>query len=316
MKRRSLELRRYQAGARAEWDGLVAHGSTRHFFFQRDYMEYHADRFEDLSLMVYDDQSTLLAVMPANAEDELVVSHGGLTFGGLIADESMTARKVLDAVTRIRAELGSLGYSRLIYKPAPHIYQRTPSDEALYALFRHDARLVRRDLGSVVRMGARIPCTKGRRSAIKRARREDLEMAEDRDFESFMLLEAKRLDEKYGVAPVHTGAEMSMLARRFPDNIRLFSCRHMGELLAGVLVYESEFVAHAQYIASSENGRRLGALDLIIDELIEQRYATKTFFDFGISTDRQGRYLNEGLLRNKESFGARALMFDCYELDL
>ena len=74
---------------------------------------------------------------------------------------------------------------------------------------------------------------------------------------------------------------------------------------------------HAQYIGSTEQGRELGAVDLLVDALIERARADgKRWFDFGISTTDDGRHLNEGLVRNKESYGARGVAYDWYELDL
>jgi hypothetical protein len=44
--------------------------------------------------------------------------------------------------------------------------------------------------------------------------------------------------------------------------------------------------------------------------------SSKKYFDFGISSEKNGRYLNIGLIQNKESFGARAIAYDFYEWEL
>ncbi len=87
-------------------------------------------------------------------------------------------------------------------------------------------------------------------------------------------------------------------------------------MIAGVIIFESDQVAHAQYIGVADDGRKCGALDLIMNYLINDYYATKRYFDFGISTEDNGRYLNAGLVENKQSYGARAVVHDFYELDL
>jgi len=79
-------------------------------------------------------------------------------------------------------------------------------------------------------------------------------------------------------------------------------------------IYETPTVAHAQYIASTERGRKLGALDLLVNWLINQHYHKKLFFDFGCSNEQEGRALNHGLLEWKEGFGARACALDFYEV--
>jgi hypothetical protein len=86
--------------------------------------------------------------------------------------------------------------------------------------------------------------------------------------------------------------------------------------LAGAVIYETHNVAHAQYLANSDKGRDLGALDLVIDRLLKDVYQKKTFFDFGISTTDNGHFLNSGLLAQKEGFGARAWVHDFYEIRL
>ena len=43
---------------------------------------------------------------------------------------------------------------------------------------------------------------------------------------------------------------------------------------------------------------------------------TEAIFDFGISTEQGGRYLNEGLIFQKEGFGARTVVYDTYELNI
>src|SRR5439155_7437301 len=84
---RSLVVRPYDPTGKREWDELVRRARAPHFFFQRDYVEYHADRFADASLLVYEG-GRVLAALPANRAEDAVVSHGGLTFGGFVTDRA------------------------------------------------------------------------------------------------------------------------------------------------------------------------------------------------------------------------------------
>lgn len=308
-------VRRYAASDREAWNELVARARAPHFFFDRGYMEYHADRFEDLSLVLHEG-GRLVAALPASRDGETAVSHGGLTFGGVIASDGMTTNGMLRAFAAIAEHLRAAGCSRWVYKPLPHIYHRVPSEEDLYAVFRNDGRLFRRDVASVVAADGRRRYRKGRRASLSRAGGERIEVERERDVRPFMALEAEALQRRHGVAPTHTPGEMQMLADRFPDNIELFTARRDGQLLAGVLVYETPRVAHAQYIAGSDDGLRLGAVDLVVDHLLSERFAGKPYFDFGISTEDDGRHLNVGLVRNKESFGATAVAYDQYVIEL
>ena len=87
-------------------------------------------------------------------------------------------------------------------------------------------------------------------------------------------------------------------------------------MVAGVIVYESENVAHMQYIAANDDGKKLLSTDFIFDFLINEYYKNKKYFDFGISTEKEGRFLNIGLITFKEEFGARAVVYDTYELEV
>ena len=75
-------------------------------------------------------------------------------------------------------------------------------------------------------------------------------------------------------------------------------------------------MAHAQYQGATDLGLELRAPDLIIDKLINEYYTDKKYFDLGISTENNGHYLNKGLISFKETFGARAVVYDAYELNL
>jgi hypothetical protein len=309
-----LVVRPYGASNRAQWDALVARSSCAHFLFLRDYMEYHADRFRDLSLMVHDDRQ-LLAVLPANVDDDELVSHGGLTFGGLVADPRLRAAGTLSAFEAILSFLRESGIRRLVYKCVPHIYHRFPAEDDLYALFRCGARLVQRDLSSTIALSARLPYGTTRRQTLGYAEAAGLTIERSSDFGAFMDVEAQAL-ERHGVTPAHSAAELALLVERFPENIKLHTATAGGELVAGVVMYETEVVAHAQYMAATAEGRAANALTLIVDRLIESYASVKRYFDFGISTTDAGRSLNSGLVQNKESYGARGLTYDRYEIDI
>jgi hypothetical protein len=277
-------------------------------------MDYHAERFDDRSLMFRDRDGKLIGVMPANLKDDALVSHGGLTFGGVVSNRRMKTPQMLEIFENLIECAKDVGASRLVYKAVPHIYHAQAAEEDLYALFRHDARLIKREASTTINLKERLPLSKGRKWTINQSRKNGIEVRESDDFEAFMRLEAELLAARYNVAPVHTAAEMRLLAGRFPQNIKLFGAFLDDEMLAGTIVYASETVAHAQYMGASAEGKRLCALDAVVQELISARYAEKRYFDFGISTEKHGRYLNVGLVEYKESWGGRTTVYDTYEI--
>ena len=314
-----LSVVRYDESHKDEWNAFVKTSKNGTFLFDRNYMDYHSDRFTDCSLMFYK-HGKLLAMLPANwrKDEGTVQSHGGLTYGGLIVPKEMIAVDALEvfscAIDWMKRKLGA---HRWLYKPIPYIYSTLPAEEDLYALFRSGGKLKERGVSSVIDFSNRLPMRELRRRGYAKAVKaglvvDDGNMADD--LETFWNILADILMSKHRKKPVHTVAELRLLQGRFPDRIKLHVVRGGSEVLAGVLVYDMGQIVHAQYIASSEAGKKAGALDLLIHKLITDIYSNRTYFDFGVSTENGGSYLNEGLIFQKEGFGARSVVYDTYEL--
>lgn len=301
-----------------EWNRMAATARNGSFLFDRGYMDYHADRFVDASLMIRRD-GELLALLPADRRGDTLNSHGGLTYGGFVFDHRMTAPLMLEVFDRVAARLRAQGVARWLYKPSPTIYHRAPAQEDLYALFRNGARLWRRDVVSVVDMydPAALPRQERRRRGARKAEKAGVVAGPSDDWAGFWAVLENRLGEKYGRRPVHTLAEIRLLAGRFPDRIRLYAATSpAGEVLAGVVCYDVGPVLHAQYISATEAGRTAGAQDLLFRHLIDEAAQGRRWFSFGVSNEDDGRHLNVGLVEYKESFGARSVAQDFYELVL
>ena len=311
-----IEVRPYANDKADVWNDFVKNSKNGTFLLHRSYMDYHANRFTDCSLLFYKKEK-LIALLPANyvKEERTVQSHGGLTYGGLILSESITTADTLQvmscAIGWMRAVLGA---QRWIYKPTPHIYHRCAAEEDLYALFRHNATLIARTASSTITNEHPIAMQELRRRGIKKAQANGIIYEESNNLSAFWQILEEVLAEKHHKSPVHTLTEIELLKKKFPNEIRLFIARKGNEVIAGTLIYETTQVAHAQYIASSPLGRTIGALDGLFEYLISQVFSTKRYFDFGISTEQGGRYLNEGLIFQKEGFGARTVVYDSYEL--
>ena len=315
LESQSLSLRRYCPALKAEWDAFIGGARNATFLFQRDYMDYHAERFLDHSLMLYE-EGRLAAVLPANMDAEgVLASHDGLTYGGLVVAPTITLRQTITCFQRVLMELHAAGVATLRYKRFPAYYSSGPEDDLGYCLFLLDARLYRRDCTLAVPLDYRLPVQKRRARQAKKAVQAGLAIREDAEFSDFwQKVLTPRLAERYGVRPVHSLAEMQLLASRFPKNIKQFSVFDGDEVLAGITIYETPDVAHAQYIASTERGRNLGALDFLVGWLLNERYDRKRHFDFGGSNEQQGRALNHGLVEWKEGFGARSFALDYYQI--
>lgn len=318
-----MNIVQYTSQMAPEWDALVRESKNGTFLLERAFMDYHSDRFSDCSLMVYED-NTLMAVFPANwvEKEATVYSHQGLTYGGLIYTTAVTQKQVLRFLQGVMIwYIDYLQARRLVYKPIPYIYSSCASEEDLYALFRAGGRLTARGVSSVVTMSNPLQMRKLRLRGAKKAIENNLyiDRMTEMDWNTlheFWQMLTDVLQRNHAVAPVHSCEEMQLLMERFPSQIKLFLVRQERKIMAGCVVFLTERVAHIQYIAAGEEGRSVGALDLLFRHLINERFRTLPYLDFGISTEHGGDYLNEGLIFQKEGFGARSVCYDCYEVAL
>ncbi len=327
----------YSVNHKEAWDQFVTQSKNGTFLLQRNFMDYHADRFVDCSLLVYDSSVVgdeerekcygtdgLIAVFPANwVESEYCVySHQGLTYGGLIIGQDATQVAALEAMQHImRYCIDMLGARRMVYKAIPYIYSTCPAQEDLYALYRMGGRLFTRSVSSVVDLTSPLKMRTLRVRQAKKALDHDLYIdrmmdGDRQELHDFWTLLTDVLIARHGVKPVHSEEEIALLMSRFPKEIKLFLVKRAEKVLAGCLVFVCKQVAHVQYIAAGDEGRELGALDLLFRHLIQERYKSMSYIDFGISTEQGGRVLNEGLIFQKEGFGGRAVCYDSYELPL
>lgn len=311
-----MQVIRYTPDKKHEWDEFVNSSKNGTFILRRSYMDYHGDRFEDCSFMFYD-QKKLIALLPGNIAGTTFLSHQGLTYGGFILSVMATAGQVLDALTGLLHYLQSNRLAtKMVYRAIPYIYHRYPAQEDLYALFRCNAKLIERKISSTILQENLQPFRKLRKRQIKKAANNELCIHAGGEPDCFWSILEEVLEAKYQTAPVHSVEEIKELLRRFPENIRLYTAYSDDIVLAGCVVYETTEVAHLQYIAANEEGKRKGALDYLFDHLIHSVYPAKRYFDFGVSVEQGGWFLNQGLQFQKEGFGARAIVYDTYEIPL
>jgi len=311
-----FEIRRYTPKHVDEWNQFVAESKNGVFLFDRRYMDYHSDRFCDHSLMFYLD-GRLLAVLPAHQSEDTLCSHNGLTYGGLVMSPRLTVVQTMHLFQEMNEYLRSQGIRHVSYKAIPWIYHRLSAEEDLYALYHEcHARIVARDFATNIYLSAGVRWERVRRRGIVRARNAGVVVERSDHYEAFWQVLADNLMNKYGVKPVHSLQEIELLHGRFPQNIQLYHAVREGKVLGGVVLYISSQVVHAQYSSASPEGKKLGVIDLLYDQIFKD-YRDYLYFDFGRSTEHpDGSGLNENLVFQKEGYGGRGLCYDIYEWDI
>ena len=298
------------------WDDFVAKSKNATFLFFRDYMDYHADRFQDHSLLIFN-KKKLVALLPANIKDDTIYSHEGLTYGGLLISERTTVTETLELFEQICLYFKALNIKKLVYKCIPYIYSKHPAQEDLYVLFRLKAQRIACHISSTIVQSNPIPFIESRKSGVRKAKQNEIVIEKCNQFDLFWEILSNNLRDKYDARPVHSLEEITLLRNKFPKNIEHYLVLTKDRVpLAGTVIYLFDQVAHTQYISSSINGRKTGALDLLFLHLVNDVYKNKTYFDFGTSTEQMGNYLNEGLIFQKKGFGGRGVAYETYEINI
>ncbi|MCM1370231.1 MAG: GNAT family N-acetyltransferase [Candidatus Amulumruptor caecigallinarius] len=311
-------IERYNPLMAGEWDDFVKSSRNATFLFQRAYMDYHADRFADCSWVVRK-RGRIVSLLPANLScDGVLHSHAGLTYGGwLLPAAHINGADLLEIFSEMCSVWRCAGIKALDYKPVPYIYHVVPSQEDIYALFRLGAKLSECSLSAAVDLRNSSGFNKQMsRHLAKALQVPDVSVSEESNPAEFMKMLEECLATRHGVTPVHSPREMERLMNAFPNNIRIFTLRVAGELMCGVCVYDTGITAHLQYIAATPRGRELNLMSLLVDRLISEIFNTRKYLDFGISCENGGEILNEGLLRQKFSYGATGVVYTRYWLDL
>lgn len=313
-----VKISRYHSRCKEEWNEFLKASKNSLFMFDRNYMDYHSERFMDHSLLFYVD-GRLSALFPANEANGCLYSHGGLTHGGLLLDKKTKQHSVIAIFEELIRYARKNGLEKIYYKTIPHIYHEQPAEEDRYALYINGAALMEVLASTVINLKDPIKMPKGRKAQISRAKREGVEvrkLTEKKYFDIFIDMENEILVGKHHTRAVHTSDELYLLYTRFPEQIHLYGAFMGDNLISGVVIYEYGQVIHTQYMATNELARAIGALDLIVSIIIEEYKATKLWLDFGVSTEDGGRYLNEGLISQKEGFGGRTNVYELWKLEL
>lgn len=309
----------------AAWDRFVEASPMGTFLHTQRFLSYHGNRFTDASLWILsaDEPVGLLPAAISLAADKRVISHPGLTFGGLLHQGNLKGEAMIAALQAVLAYYRAQGLEALCYKAIPAMYHPWPQQDDSYALFRLGAIRTRCDLSATVDVPNRPPWNKKRIKNMKQVEKQGITCRTG--FEElpvfWPILEA-RLEAVHQSKPVHSLDEISMLAERFPDFIQCWVGYQNEEPVGGTVVFNHvqqgiHTVVHTQYMAASSYGATIAALDAILEDVLtwskEKGYR---YVDFGHSNMENGQILNDSLYRFKVKFGAGGAVYETYTLKL
>ncbi|MFT4698684.1 MAG: hypothetical protein ACI9SJ_001840 [Flavobacteriaceae bacterium] len=266
--------------------------------------------------MLFYKDDKLIGLLPANIHNNIIYSHQGLSYGGLLFNTKVKFNDVFQVFNSLLIYLEKNSIKKLHLKLLPTIYSMVPSDEISYLLFKAEAQLIRKDISSVIDNSHDLKMfSSNRKRGIKKGVKNNLIVKEETGLTSFWNeILIPNLQENHKTNPVHTSSEINNLKKCFPENIKQFNVYHEDKVVAGATIFETKNVAHVQYISANNQKQQLGSLDFLFNYLVNEKYPNKKYFDFGISMENQGQQINEGLLTWKESFGARSIVHEFFEI--
>ena len=314
---KKYSIRPYQESDYELWNTFVSAAKNATFLFHRDFMEYHKERFEDFSLLVFD-KVKLVAVLPANRVDNKVYSHQGLTYGGLVYASKLKIEKIEVILDLLFDFFKSKRIEHFYLHPIPSFYLGQGNAAIDFFLMKKGAQLYRKEMNMVAHLHQEIPISKSKLKHFRRTELLGLRVVEETNFQPFWekILEP-RLAEKYDAKPVHSLAEIQLLQERFPKNIKQFSAYLEDKIIAGITIFEFENGVKSQYGATSKKGEKYRALDFLFISLLDVfQKRGKHFFDMGIVNDSGEKGFHSGLLQQKEELGCTVWNQDFYKIKL
>ncbi len=304
----------YEPRWRAVWDEFVRRSRNGHFMLERGYMDYHADRFQDSSLLFFH-EGRLAALLPAHRCNGELVSHEGLPFGGFVVGPSTVHRDLVSVFAALPAHLRDLGVGRLTYTPAPLCYHASPVEDDLYLLHRAGARCTSIKLSAGFSGPVPQHMSGQTRRAMRKAERKlPCEFFECHEVAVFWGHLERFLEERRAARPVHTAGEMTLLKGRFPEHIRMFFARAGGEIVGGELVYLTSRVQRGQYSFRHRNDSTSVSRRLSLWLAVHPDY-TRPWIDLGTSVDPGTSEIDAPLFFSKENTGARGTVVQTWTWD-
>lgn len=320
MEKININVRQYTLKDFNLWDRFVSNSRNGTLLHTRSFLSYHGGKFEDLSLIFEDDKGNIIGIFPSAIDlqqRDIVVSHPGITYGGIVHNGCLRGEKMLYALQSMMCKYQEEGFHSIRYKAIPYIYHQVPTSDDLYAIFLVGGVCYRKDLSSTIDIANRPKLSKGRRYFLRKAEKSCIMVKDGYQYlEDFWTILTDNLAGKYDAKPLHSLAEIQSLFKMFPDSIKCLVAIKDAQVVAGTVIFQTRQVIHTQYLATNQKGRDISALDLIIESsILEAKKQGIRYFNFGTSTEQDGS-LNTNLYQYKSEFGSGGVVHEFYEIDI
>lgn len=317
----------YTSEYEEKWDHFVLEKSMNGTFLQtRRFINYHPeDRFQDASIMIFKGNDLVAAVLGCIADidnKKYYFSHRGTTFGGYTVSKQVYSVSGISEIMDMTEEyIKSLGVEAIYFKQTAAIFHKENADLLDYFLYQKGYKeyselnflmhldRYKEDVLSQFSSGKRRDFRYGEKNGLEYR---ELTKEEIPDFHRILTMNHDRLN----LPTIHSIEDLLDLKyNRFPERIEFYGVFLEGKMIAASMIFKfGEGVYHTQYLCSDDEYLKLYPMDYLIGNLIKTAVAQDMrVFTFGICTEDQGRYINMGLSRFKEGFGAEYCINKSFE---
>ena len=319
-----LKIKSYDRSCREKWDDFVMNHSVNGTFLQtRNFLDYHGDRFEDASIIIYKGNDTTVAVVPACAIAEngkkIFSAHQGSTFGGIvIAEEFYNIGHVETVVNVLEDYLIQNEYKEVCLKCTSDFFAKRNGNLLYYFLFQKgytsydeisfyvDFGQYNADIASNFNAGRRRDYKYSLKNALIFRR---LETADEiKKFYDILCGNLLKFDAK----PIHSlGEIMDFWESRLKDIVEFYGVFQGERMIAGSMMFvfdnfDGNSVFHTQYLAADQGCLKMYPMNFMDYNLIKTaRDRGFRYISFGTSTLEHGKVLNKPLAEFKEGFGTQ-----------
>lgn len=320
----TIDCIRYTPDKEYEWDDFVFNNKRNGtFLHSRKFFNHNPLNAEQDCSLLFLKKGKIISVLPAlliTKEGRMVFhSHPLSTYGGFVLDTKIGVEEAVQIVEATVLFAREIPASEIIIRNPFRIYDQLPSDETDYAMWYYGFCLKERALEITILLNenAQLLFEDGTKRSIKKALKSVSVNFSD-DYSSYWELLTECLIKKHGVHPLHTLDSFMVLRNNIPAQlIKLVTAEVEGIIIGGIVLFISDEVLHAQYIASNADFQDLRPINAVIDFIIT--WGTKNNFKYlnlGSGNENGGRTINYGLFKFKEGFGGRAILRETMHLDL
>ena len=317
-----LTITKYNDMLFDEWEKFISDSNNGTIFQKQAFLKYHINRtFVDGSLVIKN-KGTIVAVVPAAIKENILYSHPGSSYGGIVLSHNLDFKMIHDILKMIDEYCIAHKYKALFLINSPSIYQKKSDQSLDYLLQWNGFKQTELYISHAVDMSKTSDIlsllTKRKRRYINNNQElNSLTFEEETYLDEFydILITSKK---KYNTTPTHSLDELIKLKDMFPEQIRLLVTRNENKIIGGSLIFfTNDNVALVFYNTILEEYResQIAMLQLYKCMEIAKKYNLH-WIDFGVShTPEEENPLAPkfSLIHFKEQFNAKGVLRIAYQ---